>query len=446
MSDPYVSARDSRMNRDLRRMAIVRWVLLVAVVALAAGTWWVYAIRDEPVAEGPARFYCPMHPEIRAAAPGTCPICFMNLEPIPEDRGRGATHDHASHDAGLPEPAEESLAPVMLTLERRHAIGLTTVRAISRELSRELRLPAVVEAPDGAVSEVRVRTEAFVERVAPIETGARVRAGQPLLWVYAPAIARAEEELFAIARMGIGSTSAEGERSPDVGTRMADAARERLRTLGLSARDIDDILARGHAGRVVPVRAPASGIVTGRDVALGAQVMPDRTLFEVTDLSRVWATATLAAEEATNVPVGTRARFLARGGGAVHEVEAVMVEPLVSAETRTVRIRFLARDADGALLPGDIGEVLASLPAEARILVPRDAVIDLGHAHYVFVERAPGLFEPRTVRVGPLLENQRQILDGIEAGETVVARGAFLLDSESRLEAALAPESAGEAP
>ncbi|MBC7171261.1 MAG: hypothetical protein H5U40_02480, partial [Polyangiaceae bacterium] len=78
-----------KVIRGLRTMAIVRWVLLFTVAALAAGTWWVYVIRHDHVAEGPARFYCPMHPEIRSPSAGTCPICFMSLEPIPEERGRG---------------------------------------------------------------------------------------------------------------------------------------------------------------------------------------------------------------------------------------------------------------------------------------------------------------------------------------------------------------------
>ncbi len=435
-----------RVTRGLRAMAIVRWALLAAVAALAAGTWWVYVLRGEHVAEGPARYYCPMHPQIRSASPGTCPICFMSLEPIPDERGRGG-HDHGAHgegapDAGAPDDAATRLAPVMLTLERRQAIGLTTTRVTTRSIARELRLPAVIEAPEGAVSEVRVRAEGFVERVAPIETGARVRAGQPLVWVYSPEIVRAEEELFAAARIGIASAPSAGAGHGDLAGRMSEAARQRLLTLGLGAADVDRIVAQGHADRVVPVRAPRGGVVTERDVALGAQVTPERTLFEVTDLSRVWATATVSSDETALVPAGTRGRFSARGSNATYDAEAAIVEPRVSAETRTQRVRFLARNP-GGLLPGDIGEVLVSLPAEPRVLVPRDAVIDLGDARYVFVERSSGLFAPREVRVGPLLGGERQILEGVAPGEIVVARGAFLLDSESRLEAALAPEGEG---
>ena len=74
--------------------------------------------------------------------------------------------------------------------------------------------------------------------------------------------------------------------------------------------------------------------------------------------------------------------------------------------------------------------------------MPRDAVVDLGNARYAFVEQSDGLFVPRQVELGPLIGQERVIERGLEPGEHVVSRGLFLLDSESRLQASLAPASA----
>jgi Cu(I)/Ag(I) efflux system membrane fusion protein len=63
----------------------------------------------------------------------------------------------------------------------------------------------------------------------------------------------------------------------------------------------------------------------------------------------------------------------------------------------------------------------------------------------VFVEQAHGVFSPRVVEVGPLFGDERAVTSGLEDGARVVTRGAFLLDSESRLEASLAPAK-GKAP
>jgi Cu(I)/Ag(I) efflux system membrane fusion protein len=94
------------------------------------------------------------------------------------------------------------------------------------------------------------------------------------------------------------------------------------------------------------------------------------------------------------------------------------------------------------LLPGDAGIVVAKLPEREHLLVPRDAVVDVGNARYAFVEQGAGLFVPRQVELGPLIGDERVIEKGLEAGELVVSRGLFLLDSESRLQASLAPATA----
>ena len=65
--------------------------------------------------------------------------------------------------------------------------------------------------------------------------------------------------------------------------------------------------------------------------------------------------------------------------------------------------------------------------------VPQDAVLDSGREQRVFVERSPGVFEPRSVQIGWRSGNQVEIVKGLKEGERVVVEGTFLVDSESRL-------------
>ncbi|OAV84595.1 hypothetical protein PTTG_11620 [Puccinia triticina 1-1 BBBD Race 1] len=73
--------------------------------------------------------------------------------------------------------------------------------------------------------------------------------------------------------------------------------------------------------------------------------------------------------------------------------------------------------------------------------IPADAIVDSGLAKQVFVETSPGHFEKREVEIGWRFEDRVQIVKGLRAGEKVVSAGTFLVDSESRLQAA-----AGSAP
>ncbi|MGZ6036861.1 MAG: efflux RND transporter periplasmic adaptor subunit, partial [Myxococcaceae bacterium] len=70
--------------------------------------------------------------------------------------------------------------------------------------------------------------------------------------------------------------------------------------------------------------------------------------------------------------------------------------------------------------------------------VPADAVIDSGTRKVVFVAVGDGKFQPREVRVGAGDAEAVEVLSGLAAGDQVVTRANFLIDSESRLRASLA--------
>jgi Cu(I)/Ag(I) efflux system membrane fusion protein len=80
------------------------------------------------------------------------------------------------------------------------------------------------------------------------------------------------------------------------------------------------------------------------------------------------------------------------------------------------------------------------LKSQARkgLTVPIDAVLDSGARKIVFVALGEGRFEPREVETGANLGESVEVRSGLKLGEAVVTRANFLVDSESRLRAALA--------
>ena len=111
--------------------------------------------------------------------------------------------------------------------------------------------------------------------------------------------------------------------------------------------------------------------------------------------------------------------------------------------TRSVRVRAVLQNPDGFLKPEmyvnatlriNLGEVLA---------VPEEAVFMTGEDNIVFVVKSDGIFEPRSVKVGAKSEGYYEVKSGLSEGETVVTSGNFLIDSDSRLKAALTGMSGG---
>ncbi len=436
-------------------MAIVRWILLLAITALAVWTIRKYGFSGhgaQSVRED--RYYCPMHPQIRSPDPGECPICHMTLEPIPAERRAGATTAAIETDGGIastqvgdasamtaPTDASTTSAPVMLSLERRQAIDVATTAVTRRTIHEPLRVPAVVAARENGVSQVHVRSDAFIERVAVRETGVRVGAGDVLAWVYSPAVYRAQSDLFTAARWAGGSADA-GDGAPSDAQRMANAARESLRLLGVADRDIDVIVRAGTPQRQVPLRATAGGIVTQRAAVPGLFAAPDMVLYEITDLSRVWMVANVFERDLPRVHRGDLARVRASGETADVEGRVVLVEPSIDPATRTARVRLEVPNPGMRWRPGAYGEASFATRDRSVLVVPRDAVIDTGDAQYVFVDSGEGQFEARHVSVGTTVDEVTEITAGLRDAERVVVRGGFLIDAESRLRSAATPGAA----
>ena len=448
-SAPVAKARP-RPPRAERIMAIVRWVMLAVVASVALGTWVELGMGDTGNETQSDRYYCPMHTHVRSPDPGTCPICGMQLVPIPDHPAGAATTGSVQPTTQPPAravtpptasssaesgPSIGAVTDVMLTPERRQAIGVSVTTAREGDIARTLRLPAVVEVPQSAISEVHVRVPAFVEQVAPLEVGMKVKAGQPLAWVYAPDASRATSEL--IAAQAIADSGRPGDQQ------LVDAARQRLRAVGVSKSEGDMALKRGTQSNAIGVYARTSGVITARDISLGGFVSPETRLFQIADLSKLWVSATVSIEDAARLPPGTQATLAIGRSGRKLDTEVLLIEPTMETETRTATLRLALKNDDQSVLPGEIGEVVVRLTTEPRILVPRDAVIDLGARRYVFIETAPGMFSPRSVEIGPLVDGERVILSGLSKGDAVVTRGAFLLDSESRLTTAALPGAQG---
>jgi hypothetical protein len=89
--------------------------------------------------------------------------------------------------------------------------------------------------------------------------------------------------------------------------------------------------------------------------------------------------------------------------------------------------------------------VVSFQPAGQVLAVPESAVVDTGLKAVVFVESMPGSFDGLEVALGPRCGDFYPVVHGLEAGQSVVIGGAFLLDAETRLNPSLAASYFGAA-
>jgi Cu(I)/Ag(I) efflux system membrane fusion protein len=138
------------------------------------------------------------------------------------------------------------------------------------------------------------------------------------------------------------------------------------------------------------------------------------------------------------VRTGLRVSITLQGlPGRIFHGKLSFIYPVVNPTSRTVQVRADFRNPDLILRPGMFADVTIDLGAVDALAVPSDALVETGESQYVFVALPGGRFEPRRVTVGVRTGERVQILSGVSAGEKVVTTANFLIDSESRLRAAI---------
>jgi Cu(I)/Ag(I) efflux system membrane fusion protein len=199
------------------------------------------------------------------------------------------------------------------------------------------------------------------------------------------------------------------------------------------------------------VQAEASSLVRASKLRLRQMGLSDEQIKEVSrpgfDPSnlllskaggRVWVYIDIYDFEAPAVKAGQKADLTSSASpGKTYEATVRAVDTVVNSETRTLRARAEVVNTDGALRPEMYLNAVIHVPSGRKLAVPESAVVDTGTRQLVYVEKSPGEFEPRAVTLGKKAEGFYEVISGVEEGERVVTSANFLIDSESKLKAAI---------
>jgi Cu(I)/Ag(I) efflux system membrane fusion protein len=367
-------------------------------------------------------YQCPMHPQIIQDHAGTCPICGMDLVPM-ESGGAPATSlgDHAA---------------ITIDPERQQLIGLRTETVAEGNVSGELRALGRVTVDETRVRKVTVKVEGFVEKLFVDFVGKPVAKGQPLFSLYSPEFVSAQREYLLAKKTQVALSGGSLQSS---GGDLLESARRRLLLWDVPQEALDRLDKTGEIQRALTLRSPISGVVTAKNVVEGARLTSADIPFEITDLSHVWVQTDIYEAELGRVKVGMPAELMVQSqAGKTYKGRVAFMDPSMDPKTRTAKARLEFANPRGDLKPEMFGDVLLKGQGRKGLLVPLDAVLDAGSSFVVFVALGDGKFEPREVTTGTTVGEKIEIRSGLKAGEAVVVRANFLVDSESRLKAALA--------
>ncbi|MHB8069106.1 MAG: efflux RND transporter periplasmic adaptor subunit [Desulfobaccales bacterium] len=419
---------------------------------------------------------CPMHPEIVRNAPGKCPICGMDLVPVP---GTGAAAPGAPA-TGTPvakkekkikywvspmdpgfisdkpgkapcgmdlvpvyeeEGGEAAPGAIAVSPTTVQSMGVRTAKAEVQPLTHDTWTVGRVTFNERSLAIINTKVAGWVERLYINATGDPVRKGQTLLSIYSPDLVSTQKEyLLALKNLKTLGKSPFPELG-DSARNLLEASRRRLQYFDISAGQIAALEKTGQVKKLLSLSSPVKGIVTKRMVTQGQMVQAGMPLLEVADLSTVWVDADIYQYELPWIKAGQQVEMsLQYMPGETFQGKIDYIYPYLKEDTRTAKVRLRFPNPQLKLKPEMFAQVQIKSPAaKEAVVVPAEAVLDTGLKQHVFIALGGGKFEPREVKLGVYGNGNhyREVLSGLKGGEDVVTSAQFLLDSESRFREAI---------
>jgi Cu(I)/Ag(I) efflux system membrane fusion protein len=355
-----------------------------------------------------------MHPQIRQDKPGKCPLCAMDLIPL-------KTAGTAVEVTGSDE--------IMLSKEAVALADIQTAKAVRGNPVKDIRLYGTIQADERLSRSQTSHVNGRIEKLYVNFTGETVRQGQVIASVYSPELLTAQQELLEAVKISA--------TQPDI----LSAAREKLRLLKLTDAQIAGIEQSGKASAQVDITANTGGIVVSMKVEQGDYAGQGTALFDLIDLSSVWAVFDAYETDLPCLKTGDRVEYTVQAlPDKRFSGKITFINPVLDKTTRTAKIRVETSNA-GMLLKPEMyatANVSASLKQYSdRIIVPKTAILWTGKRSIVYVKR-PGseaaVFKLREVELGVSLGDSYVILSGIAEGEEIVTNGVFAIDASMQLE------------
>ena len=352
---------------------------------------------------------CSMHPQIRLPEPGDCPICGMDLIPLEANSNSNPLVFEMTDDA-------IKIANIQ-----------TTIVGSGSSNTTGLKLSGKVKADERNSASIVSHISGRIEKLYISYTGEKVRKGQKIAAIYSPKLITAQKELL------------EAYKVKDVNPKLYEATANKLKFWKLTDEQIQAIIDSKVIIETFNIYAQFSGVVLNKKVSVGDYLNEGEVLFDIQNLSQLWAVFDVYETDLGNIKKGNKITFSTPAiPNKIFNSTISFIDPIINPATRTASIRTTVNNQKQLLKPemfleGYVNNVVSS---SESVMVPKSAVLWTGEKSVVYV-KLPNLkipsFEFREVTLGAATGTNYQVLNGLRNGDEVVTNGAFVIDASAQL-------------
>lgn len=197
-----------------------------------------------------------------------------------------------------------------------------------------------------------------------------------------------------------------------------DTAQNTYDTLQLTMQQNESDLANTQ------IKSPITGVVTAKNVSLGAMVTSGTAAYTVVNIDKVQVNASLMEDEVNYVKVGQTVDVVIPAiSNQAYKGTVSKISPYASDKDKTYPVWVQIENQKRILKPGMFAEIkLKYNRLDSVIAVPKDTIVDRGDKKVVYVVNGDKAAE-HPVKTGIALNGRVEITEGLNLGDMLITSG-----------------------
>ncbi len=302
--------------------------------------------------------------------------------------------------------------------------SVQTVKVKKQTLSQRVKNYGFVKADEARIYDMTPRFYGYVVKLYADKIYMKVKKGQLLAEVYSPEVFKAKDEYL--------NTYKYTQLRQNKG--MLESAKLKLELLGVSQKEIADVIKQDKAMPNTKIYASQSGYIFEKNINNGSAFKAKQKIFQIVNLDEIWVEAKLFEEERAQLSITPRYELRFKGLDTVYKTTKRLLYPELNPKVATLTLRLRIKNTANQLFPGMYATVISLENSQTQLTLPSTAVILKNGKHYVFmVGDYEGEYEPLEVQVEVINANTYAITDGLSEGEEVVNNALFMMDSDAQI-------------